>query len=57
MRSSPATTSAGRPPTSGASSSDAIRNGRSEDDTKARWGDCGSLAREALDVLVLSSAM
>ena len=53
MRSSAATTSAGRPPSSAESSSAAIRNGRSEDDTKARCGDRGGLAREALDLVVL----
>ena len=55
MRSSPATTSAGRPPTAGVSSSEAIRNGRSDDDANARCGARGGLAREARDVVVLGS--
>ena len=56
MRSSPATTSAGRPASGSVSSSAAIRNGRSDEDTKARCGARGGLARQALDVVVLDGA-
>ena len=42
VRSSPATTSAGR--SGSESSSEASRNGRRAADTKARWGEAGGLA-------------
>ena len=57
MRSSPATTRAGRPPSSAASSSDAIKKGRSEEDDEGTLRRGRRLTGEALDVLVLYGSM